>query len=90
MWRKAHRRDPANSGPSDHASTEDDIFARFPVSGHWIDGTCFSRLIGSNAAGAVTDSLKTRWSEGQLYERYPTFPTAFLAPVVGLLRTTDR
>jgi hypothetical protein len=40
---------PANSGPSDHASTEDDFFARFPVSGHWIDGTYFSRLIGSKS-----------------------------------------
>ena len=44
-------RQSANSGHSDHASTEDDFFARFPVSGHWIGGTLFSRLIGSNAAG---------------------------------------
>jgi hypothetical protein len=44
----------ANSGPSDHASTEDDFFARFPVSGHWIGGTLFSRLIGSYAAGGVS------------------------------------
>jgi hypothetical protein len=42
-------RQSANSGPSDHASTEDDFFARFPVSGHWIDGTYFSRLIGSKS-----------------------------------------
>jgi hypothetical protein len=52
----------ANSGPSDHASTEDDFFARFPVSGHWIDGTYFSRLIGSNAAGAdIGDALGMRF-----------------------------
>jgi hypothetical protein len=43
----------ANTGPSDHASTEDDSFARFPVSGHGIGGTHFSRLIGSNAATAA-------------------------------------
>jgi hypothetical protein len=39
-----------NSGHSGHASTEEYFFARFPVSGHWIGRTYFSRLIGSNAA----------------------------------------
>jgi hypothetical protein len=52
MWEFAGLTLSANSGPSDHASTEDDFFARFPVSGHWIGGTLFSRLIGSYAAGA--------------------------------------
>ncbi len=51
--RDSHCVQSANSGPSDRASTEDDFFARFPVSSHWIDGTDLSRRIGSSAAIAA-------------------------------------
>ena len=43
----------ANSRPSDHASTEDDFFARSPLGGHWFGGTEFPRLYFGYAAGPI-------------------------------------
>ena len=38
------------------------FFARFPVSSHWIDGTDFSRRIGSSAANPVIgDAVSMRF-----------------------------
>jgi hypothetical protein len=47
--------DPARNGQSGRSSNFQVCLLCFLGSGHWIGGTLFSRLIGSNAAVAVID-----------------------------------
>ncbi len=65
---------------SSHSSSFQVCLPWFLGTGHWIGGTLFSRLIGSNAAGTVIDdaesislgglvSESTRQSNGLIYVR---------------------